>query len=273
MATEQAPFTVDIDWLVREVQQFGYGRTDPPGLNERRLFYENGNFILKIWNGITWEVIGPFVRIDCDSTVNSNTKWKTGKMAKFGDNGEAAIQVHTNGGFYMSSSANMAIWANAAGGKIYLRVNDNNGVNIYMMTLDGGAKKVDITADMAVTGQISVNGNPVLVGDTPNSSTISSRTISNKSISNGSYEDTQIPAGTAGIFMLKNETDGVTGYFTLCCTSTTSVMWTMGNSGGAYFFYNDTPGKMCVFFLNGTLQIRNRTGTSKTISAGLFSIE
>jgi hypothetical protein len=58
MAHETAPFTVDIAAWIREVQQFGYGRTDSPGETERRLVKEGSDFFLKIYNQGTWEYVG-----------------------------------------------------------------------------------------------------------------------------------------------------------------------------------------------------------------------
>ncbi len=58
MAHETAPFTVDIDDWIREVQQLGYGRTDSPGETERRLVKEGNDFFLKIYNQGTWKYVG-----------------------------------------------------------------------------------------------------------------------------------------------------------------------------------------------------------------------
>lgn len=51
MALETPPFEVHIEKWKQEVQQFGYGRTDPPGILERRMREDNGRYFLEIWNG------------------------------------------------------------------------------------------------------------------------------------------------------------------------------------------------------------------------------
>lgn len=57
MALEIPPFTVDIEAWNREVQQLGLGRTDAPGLNERRLRKESGKYYLEVWSGSEWKKI------------------------------------------------------------------------------------------------------------------------------------------------------------------------------------------------------------------------
>jgi hypothetical protein len=64
MAIEQAPFTIDIDWLVREIQQLGLNRTDPPGLHERRMKIENERYKLYVWNGSEDVLINEYTAAD-----------------------------------------------------------------------------------------------------------------------------------------------------------------------------------------------------------------
>jgi hypothetical protein len=60
MALETPPFEIHIEKWKQEVQQFGYGRTDTPGIHERRMREDNGRYLLEAWNGTVWKKINEY---------------------------------------------------------------------------------------------------------------------------------------------------------------------------------------------------------------------
>lgn len=60
MAIETPPFEVDIEKWNREVQMFGFGRTDTPGINERRMREQDGRYFLEVWTGTEWKKINEY---------------------------------------------------------------------------------------------------------------------------------------------------------------------------------------------------------------------
>lgn len=60
MAFEIPPFEVHIEKWKQEVQMLGYGRTDPPGIHERRMREDNGRYFLEAWNGSEWKKLNEY---------------------------------------------------------------------------------------------------------------------------------------------------------------------------------------------------------------------
>lgn len=266
---------VTYTYWIEQVQRLGLGDTSTPGEDERRTFKESGEYILTFWNGSEYVPVHNYqIRKDIDDTFSGTlTSTRTAGSVLLWDNGSGGIFVHIGlGNVTLQSGLDENKTIINGDGASLIRLDETGNIEI---TVSEATEGNTFTTDMVfkVTGsEVTINDKPVLRGDYPNPAPISNRTISSKTITNGSYEDTGIPAGTAGTFILKNETDQVVGYFDLCCTGSTNVEEHLGNSAGGFFRNSDTAGYLCVFFYNGTLQVRNRTGSSKVISAGFYLI-
>lgn len=266
---------------INEIKQFWAANTRPAGIETGEIWLDISStpLLLKRYNGTTDDVIaiaGPgILRKDIDDTFGGTlASTKTSGVAMKFDNGAVFFTIHDGyGNFNIKSSVNENHQIINSTGGCLIRLDETGTIILAISTKTVGQTFTNDQYIQIDSNGVVVNGKPVLRGDYPNTSKISSQIISNKSITNTSYENTGIPAGTVGTFILKNVTDGVGGFFDLCCSGPTSIDPHLGNSPGTYFRCTDTAGYMCIFFYNGTLQIRNRTGATKVISAGFFSIE
>jgi hypothetical protein len=51
-------------YWIGQVQRLGLDDTSTPGLNERRLFYESGRYLLKVWSGSNWVTVNEYTATD-----------------------------------------------------------------------------------------------------------------------------------------------------------------------------------------------------------------
>jgi len=87
MALRQAPAEINIDNWNNEVKKLSMGDESSPGLNEVRMFYENGKFFLRVWNGNAWDKVNDYDTKDGTFTFNNEVRFNHGEGLSFVDAG------------------------------------------------------------------------------------------------------------------------------------------------------------------------------------------
>ncbi|UCH93619.1 MAG: hypothetical protein JSV88_25570 [Candidatus Aminicenantes bacterium] len=245
------PKSISYDWLNQFVLWLGFGDTSEPSTNQVRMFYENGKFILRAFDGNEFKDIQP----DFDTPIKSSIT--SGKILDL-DNSHFIFVAHNgygNGMFYSGGDEDHKIIVNDGGSLIRM---DHSGL-------------IRISVSNALVGSTFTDDIYILL-DKNEGIEIKTHQLwqcgKEVVLANNEIESTGIPHDAVGFLKIKN-----VGYTNDKAGAIYSIGCHMLNSGGVmrhagantYYSCNQGVSSVNVYIDSQEVKIENKSGTTLTI--------
>ncbi|NIR04219.1 MAG: hypothetical protein GTN82_02200 [Candidatus Aminicenantes bacterium] len=155
MALREAPAEINIDDWNNEVKQLGMGDASSPGLNEVRMFQENGIYKLKVYDGTSWKETNRSYTSTIISEITS------GVAINF-DDGHSLITVHDgSGNFNLKSGVDENKTITNGDGGSHIRLDHTGMMKFAVSTQTEGNTFTDDQYILIDSNGVVINGNTV----------------------------------------------------------------------------------------------------------------